>query len=165
MRTRIKMSKTAQIKMAENVGVLVIFFVLVAISFIFYFAYQRGSIQEQVDELKTRNAVELAARVALMPELQCRADNVLEDHCFDKIKLAAGKLLFSTPDKEDYYYKILGYSTIKISSIYPSQYSLEIYHKQKPSFTNNDTFMIPVSLYNPISGAYDYGLLQVSVYG
>ena len=67
-------SKKSQIKMAENIGVLAIFFILIVLSIIFYTAFQRTSIEEQVSELKTRNAVQLASKVALLPEFQCNEE-------------------------------------------------------------------------------------------
>ncbi len=157
--------KKAQIKMAENIGVLVIFFVLIVIAIVFYMAFQQGAIQEKVSEFKTRNAVQLATKIALLPELQCRKNNVQEEHCFDKLKIDATKLLLSDPTNEDYYFRILGYSTIKIKSLYPNSFSSSIYDKQKPEFSNNDTFSIPVSVYNPGTNLYNYGVLEVNVYG
>lgn len=154
----------AQIKMIENVGVLVIFFVLVVLALIFYFTYQRGAIEEATSELKVRNALELSGKVSSLPELQCRKNNVVEDHCFDILKTDSARLLLSAPEKEDYYFRLLGFSTIRVSSIYPKVYNTQIYDKEMPTFTNNDTFSIPVSLYDPVSNSYDYGILQVSAY-
>ncbi len=158
-------SKKAQIQIMENIGVLVIFFVLVILGMIFYFTYQAGSIEEKVSELKTRNALELASKVALLPELQCREDNVLQDHCFDLLKAASSKILLSSESNADYYFNLLGYSTIRIKSIYPNEWSAEIYNKIRPQFSNNDTFVIPVIVYDPASDVHNYGILDVSVYG
>lgn len=158
-------NQKAQIKMAENIGVLVIFFVLIVIAIIFFIAFQSGSIQEQVSEFKTRNAVQLATKIALLPEFQCRKNNVQEDHCFDKLKLESAKLTLFDIINEDYYFRILGYSTIRIKSIYPNIFNEIIYNKLKPEFTNNDTFSIPISIYDPLINVYNYGILEVNVYG
>lgn len=158
-------SKKAQIQMMENIGVLVIFFVLVIIGMIFYFTYQAGGIEEKVSEYKTRNALELASKIALLPELQCREDNVLQDHCYDMLRVASSKILFASESSTDYYFSLFGYSTIRIRSIYPNQWGAEIYNKVRPQFTNNDTFVIPVIVYDPASDVHNYGILDVSVYG
>ena len=159
------MGKKAQIKMVENIGVILVFFVLIVVAIIFYMAFQTGAIDEQASEMKTRNAVELAGKIALLPELQCRKNNVQEEHCFDKFKINAAKLLLLDPHNEDYYFRLLGYSTIKVKSIYPNMLNIEIYNKPKPEFKNNDTFSIPLSIYEPDTDTYNYGVLEVNVYG
>ncbi|MBS3113131.1 hypothetical protein J4418_03545 [Candidatus Woesearchaeota archaeon] len=159
------MNKKAQLKMVENIGVLVIFLVLIVIVIIFFMAFQSGSIEEQVSEFKTRNAVQLATKIALLPEFQCRRNNVLEDHCIDILRMNSARLIMSDTANEDYYFRILGYSTIKTQSIYPEMFGVTLYNKVKPLFSNNDTFSIPISIYDPINKIYNYGILEVNVYG
>ena len=150
--------------MVENIGVLVIFFVLIVIAMIFYFAFQSASIEEKQGELKIRNALEITSKVSMLPELQCRKNKVAEAHCFDALKIDSAKLLFAQTQNEDYYFQQMGFSTIKVKWIYPYNDEKQIYHKTMPEYTNNDTSRIPISLYDPITNSYDYGILEVNVY-
>lgn len=162
------MNKKAQIKIFENIGVLLIFFVLIVLAIVFYFVFSKGDLEEQRQELGTQNAIELASKISLLPELQCRKDNAQEDHCIDKLKLATLAIRFLEADAKEEYFDILGFSTIKIKLIQltdsePKELGTTIYDHKKEG-GNTDNFFIPVSVHDPISDQYDYGILEVSVY-
>jgi preprotein translocase subunit YajC len=158
------MNNKAQIKIFENIGVLLMFLILVVIALVFYFVFSRGELEESRAEFSTQNAVEVTSKIALLPELQCRKNNAQEDHCFDKTKIQVLGTTLTEPTKQEDYFDLFGFSTITITSVYPNSYKTVIYSNEKSDFTNKDTFVMPTSIYDPIYEEYNYGILEVSVF-
>ena len=69
----------------------------------------------------------------------------------------------------EYYFKLFGYSTIYINEIYPKPRERILYSRtrdgQPPTeFTQKARTPIPVSLYNPVTGKYAFGVLTIDSY-
>ena len=148
--------------MGETIAVLFVFFILIILGFIFYVKVIKGNIEQQSQELSQLKSVGIAQRVMFLPELQCTEDNIIRDNCIDLLKLQAAKYLISK--NEIYYYDLLEFSDVSISQIYPIDASLQnfnIYSKKNVNYKNKFVTNVPISLYNPISKSYAFGLLTI----
>jgi hypothetical protein len=163
------MEKRAQIKIFENISVLLMFTIIVIIGIVLYFTFSSSDLEKSRQELESQNAIELASKIALLPELQCRKNNAQEDHCLDKQKIASLGSLITQPSIQDDYFELFGFSTIRIklytitsSNILSS--TITLYDFKNPNYNSQDLFRIPVSIFDPIYNKYDYGVLETTVY-
>ena len=159
-------NKKSQIKMFETIAVLLIFFVLIGLGLIFYGRIQAGSFQETQEENFELKAIQTAQLVSFLPELQCSSNNIIVDDCFDILKVEAlSEFIEQNPNiRNEYYYDLFGFSSINIEQIYPSVVSWSIYERTTEITKAKSSIMIPVSLYNASSRAYNFGILTVAVY-
>ena len=67
-------------------------------------------------------------------------------------------------DEKEYYYDMFKFATIRIEQIYPSVDEWTLYDTQPEIISHKLSTPMPVSLFNPISGKYTYGVLYVEVY-
>ena len=153
------MKKKSQIQMGETIAVLFVFFVLIIVSFIFYVRVLKSNIQSEGDELSQLKSVGIVQRVMFLPEMQCSEDNVIADNCIDILKLKSAQDIMS--QNEIYYYDLLEYSNISISQIYPSQATWNVYSRKIEDFTNKFVTNVPVSLYDPATRKYGFGVLTI----
>jgi hypothetical protein len=164
-------SKKAQMHMTETIGVLFIFFILVAFGLIFYYKYTGQAIKEEHRQMVADRAVKTALEVFTLPELACtRGDAELEDYCVDMIKVRHLNETFNIHLK-DYYFKLFGYAKIKVAELYPNtgnEYTL--YDKKRPT---NETFeyeasYFVIALKDEITDMertpYSFGYIEVGVY-
>lgn len=145
-------NKKAQLKMFENVGVLVVFFFLLGIGVVFYFNHQSQAFAIEQKKLLELRSLQLAEQMYNLPELDCHYGSVRIDGCIDKIKLNIFKTIIE--NKKEQYFDIFAYSTIKINQIYPVQeeiilYDEKISYDEKPleKFVSR-VYKIPVLLFD-----------------
>ncbi len=152
--------------MFETIAVLLIFFVLIGFGLIFYGRIQAGSFQEKQEENFELKAIQTAQLVSFLPELQCSSNNIIVDDCFDILKVEAlSEFIEQNPNiRNEYYYDLFGFSSISIEQVYPSVVSWSIYERTTERTKAKSSIMIPVSLYNASSRAYNFGILTVAVY-
>ncbi len=159
-------SKKAQIKMFENVGVLVVFFFLLIIGIIFYYSYQEKSINKQLTELAQAKSFRTAEIIFNLPEISCSYNNARFYSCVDVQKKESFKK-YSAENPESYF-PLLGFSEIKINDEIIYSYIPET---QKEAFT----YTLPVVVYDPskpgscgdtpLKGTCTPGMLEVKYYG
>ncbi len=155
------MKNKAQIQIGETIAVLFVFFILIVIGFIFYTRIIHGNIELEKDELSQLRSVGVAQRVMFMPEMQCTEDNIVTDNCIDLFKLGFARDLMKNPANELYYYDLLEFSEVNITQIYPDMAKWSIYSRKTGNFTNKFVTNVPVSLYNPSSRRYSFGILTI----
>ena len=162
-------NKKSQIKMFETIAVLLIFFVLVGFGLIFYSGIQKQGFQEKQEENFELMAIQTAQLVSFLPELQCSSDGIITDDCFDILKVEALREIINNPQnqklKNEYYYDLFGFSSISIEQIYPPGVSWLIYERTTERTKAKSSIMIPVSLYDASSREYNFGVLNIEVYG
>lgn len=161
-------TKKAQIKMFETIAVLLIFFVLIGLGLIFYVQVYSGSIEKTGEEYFELKAIQTAQLVSFLPELQCTsptAMNIVEDNCFDLLKVnALTEIIENDPKlRNEYYYDLFGSSKISIEQIYPSEMNWEIYNKSSNK-KSKSSIKIPILLYNATSNRNNFGVLNIDVY-
>ncbi len=150
--------------MGENIAVLLVFTVLLVLGIVFYVQYKRGAIQDELREQRIKTAIEIAQRIAYLPEVQCSEDGIQRENCYDKAKVKGASTIIK--NNPNFYYGVLGYSTVEIASLYPSpEEKTMLYDNKKPGMTSQELTQIPIALYVPEDDRYVFGVLRVVVYG
>lgn len=155
------MDKKTQIQMGETIAVLFVFFILILIGLIFYVRIIKGSIEGEKDEASQLRAIGIAQRAMFLPELQCSEDNIIRDNCIDIWKLESAENLMK--NNEIYYYDLLEFSDVKVSQIYPAEKEWMVYSRKIESATKFTT-NVPISLFNPNTRRYGFGVLTIETY-
>jgi len=160
--------RKSQIKMGENIGVLFIFFILIALGMMFYMKLQNAELKSLSQENFEKKSVSIAQKISTLPELQCSKDNIWDEVCFDLYKIEAMNQLISDTENRIYYFDAFGYANITIY-IYKltndeGVISYPIYDLQKPNFTQKSVYYLPFSIYSPTQDRKDFGYLKVEVY-
>ena len=157
----------AQIKMFENVGVMIVFFFLLSFGLVFYTTYQKSTINRMDYEFKVDNALKSSKRITYMPELRCTETKL--ENCVDYYKLKALVDTINSGDLADfdYYYNLFGKSVVLYEQLYPNTGDvIKIYENPVPEGERSgiENTIIPVSLYDSVAQTYAYGILDISVY-
>lgn len=149
--------------MTETIAILVIFFILVLFGFLLYAQFQRGSLDEKKVTLAGEKAVSISLQALLLPELRCsEGDNVPIKDCVDLYKLRISQQIMA--GQYDYYFDILGFSSISVQQYYPSEETFVLYDHQLENAPRRPRVNIPVALFDPVKKTYTYGVLTVVVY-
>ena len=161
------MKRKSQIQIGETIAVLFVFFILIMIGFIFYVKVIKGNIEVEKDESSQMQSIGIAQRVMFLPELQCSEDGITKDDCIDKLKLRSAKDVMDLQQNKVYYYDLLEFSEVSVTQIYPDDPSirnLKLYSRKIDKFTNKFVTNVPVSLYNPITKKYGFGVITIETY-
>ncbi|MFT4304317.1 MAG: hypothetical protein ACMXYG_07155 [Candidatus Woesearchaeota archaeon] len=156
--------------MMETISVLLVFLILMTFVVIFYINVSSSSAQAGREDLFALKAVEISQLISYMPEFQCSSKNIVDENCFDILKLQAfidynlttiGSRAMSTS-----YFDLFEFSRIEVKEIYPLSGNHWVIYDRKPnrtrvSFRNS---YIPISLYNATGKFYAIGLLNVTIY-
>jgi len=151
-------SHRSQIKMFETIAILVVFFILVLFGFMFYARVQKGTFETEIEETTVLKSIDVSGKVSLLPELQC----IQEKDCIDVLKLDAAAEVINANRVE--YFNIFGYSNTYIKEIYPEENQWYIYDFPKEEDQGKISTQFPVSLYDPRTESYSFGVLFVDVY-
>lgn len=165
-----KKSKKSQIKMMETIAVLLVFLILLVFVMIFYIKMSQSTNTKAKVESANLKAVEIAQFASFMPELQCSSKNIIEENCFDAVKIGVfrnitindsrGRVALNTT-----YFDVFENSRIAIAEVYPNNRSWVIYERRPQAKRLDErTVFIPVSIYDPIETSYSFGMLNVTTY-
>lgn len=142
-------NKKGQIKMFENVGVLVIFFFLLMMGVIFYFNYQESSLKKQVRDLNRANAFRTAEIIFNLPELACYYNTVRFYSCIDAQKMRIFKDYLK--NNLETYFPLFGFSKIKIGE--------DVIYEYSPGIKSESyVYSLPVIIYEPSQSGIHCGL-------
>lgn len=160
--------KKAQIRMFESIATMFVFFILLVFGFTFYSRMQEAKFYEKLDELNQLRIVELAERIKNLPELGCSSSAILQQDCFDIIKLEKIKDLIA--DNTEYYYDLILHGNVSVIEIYPESKTYSIYERQKEQEKEQGLapvggkVMMPVALYDAPTKLTHFGILVVQSY-
>ena len=171
-------TRKAQIQMGENIAVLVIFFFLLVLGLVFYLRVHTSNTNIKKSEYNDLLAVQISQKVAFMPEIRCSKENIAEPNCFnlEELKIFAGNTVLSLDDRDNYYYGQFRNSKVNISIIYPPSIpcvpassacvpdSWIIYDKGLKDFGSKISTAVYVSLFDPVTKKYSFGVMNVEVY-
>jgi len=164
-------SRKSQIQMMETVMILVVFFIIVAIGFIFYSKIQESSIRELQRQRFEEEAVAISQNIIYMPELACSEKSVIIDICFDKYKLKAFAEVVRPQNRNEFlfYQKDFGESRITVREIFPNQKDAVVIYDNAPVISQETSSIltsVPVSLKDPAKryGQYSIGILDIEVF-
>ena len=156
------MEKKSQVQMSETIAVLFVFFILVAIGLIFYVKVLKGNINIEKGEQAELRSISIVEKVMFLPEVQCSANGITQDNCIDTLKLNYAKNAMSSNGV--FYYDLLEFSNITINQIFPSQKEWVIYSRPMDQYHNKFTTNVPISLYDPLTRKYGFGIMKVVTY-
>ena len=155
------MKKKAQIQIFETIVVVFIFFILIAVGFIFYGKFIRGNLQNIDEKSAQSNSIAIAQRVMFLPEIQCSEDNVIKDNCIDKLKLESAKDVMTA--NAVYYYDLFEFSEITLTQKYPDEKPpLTVYSRlSSANYKNKFITNVPILIYDPNTKLYGFGILTI----
>ena len=158
-------SKRAQIKMFETVGVLIVFFFLLAVGSVIYFGVQKSALQKEKVKASEQYAFQIVLKSLYMPELDCSFLVTQKDNCIDKIKLKKlTNLIKSNESVLLDYYNDFGYADITVEEAFPGSESWKLYGNKPEDYTAKLTTQSPILLYDPWQDSYAFGIIGVNVY-
>lgn len=160
-------NRKAQIKMAETMAIMIVFFFLLVFGFSFYAKIQNHYFAKEMDKQLKLKALQITQKASYLPELQCSIQNIQYDNCFDVQKAEIFYKLTHGDDGQTPnvgliadYYEIFGFSTLYIEEVYPENKTIYVYNQ---SLDDGDilTSMVPVSLYDGRDNKYSIGVMYI----
>ena len=154
--------------MTETIAILIIFFILVMFGLIFFSQVQRTTFDQRSATAAGERAISVSLRAAFLPELVCtKGDNVEVRDCIDLTKLDAAADVIE--QNSDYYFDIFQYSTVRVEQYYPASQSWTLYSRTRdgrPADENTPkaSTPVPMSLFDPFTREYSFGVLIIDVY-
>lgn len=161
------MRKKSQIKMTENIAVMVIFFVLLVFAIVFYANVKRGTSQDELEELKQLKAVDAALILSNLPEIKCSIAATEQGACLDLYKILALKEIYEQNPNSviNHYQDKFGFATITIRQLYPIEQTIIVYDNKIDDDKISKFFTpIPVTLYNVTNGNNAFGVIEFEKY-
>ena len=167
--------RRAQMKQMETIMVLVIFFILLALSLIFYGALNKSSVRQQLQERFETDAVKIMQNALFLPELACTDHNLRKENCIDRYKAAALAELLkedSNTDMKLFYAKEFGVETdLSFKVIFPDE-EAEVMIAEAAPFDINEEIISQEQAQIPISikdserpyNEYSLGIMNIIVY-
>lgn len=154
-----------QLKIFETIGVLIVFFLLLIISFVFYINYQKAQFRIEREQKAVLSSTEIASKSFLLPELDCSVLGVKIPNCYDKNKLKAFTSLINNNAFRSYYFQLFGLSTINITDLYIPTETYVLYDfKPLGKEPKKNVFRTTVCLQEPITRTCGFGIVEVTTY-
>jgi len=167
-------------------AVLIIIIVLIVFGFIFYAKYVEGKIKGATSTAREDEAYAVIGLAANLPELHCSENNVMEENCYDILKIKHMQAMLSDSTNIYLYYQgIFKNTKLTIYEIYPGfaptndgwmaeaddakkNYTDPVYYVVYDSEPENVVqkipARIPVKLYNPLTEETKLGIIEVIKY-
>jgi len=164
---KVAKSKRAQIKMFETIGVLVVFFFLLAIGSSFYFGAQNSALKKEKDRVSEQLAFNTFLKALYLPELDCSFLVTQKDNCIDKIKLGLlSDLLRTNSSAHTDYYGVFGDATVNVTQVYPpSDFAVTLYENRPGNVSQFvGKSQSPILLFDSWNDEYAFGMVEVTVY-
>ena len=152
----------AQIKMFETIGVLVVFFFLLATGSVIYFGAQKSALQKEKVKASEQYAFQIVLKSLYLPELDCSFLVTQRDNCVDKIKLAKFSRLVQNASTD--YFSEFGYATITVTEAWPQETKWKMYETIPPEYISKLVTQSPILLYDAWKKEYAFGVIEVAVY-
>ena len=153
--------RKSQIGMSETIAILFIFFVLIALGFMFYLRISRSSVETQYGESVDLMSIEITQKASFLPELQCSKKNIITDNCIDVLKLESAAAIIEE-NKMSYDALFLD-SEIIVKELYPTKKTWLLYNKTIEDVSSIFT-PVPILLYNATSNDYYFGVLEIKYF-
>ena len=159
------MTHKAQVKMFESIAILIVFFFLLVFGISFYSMLQNSGTAKDKENTVQLKSVTISQKITALPEFDCAITGVQIENCLDVHKIIVMTALLQQEEKKIAYFPVLEYSTIKVYHLYPGeQWTTTVYDHQGDNTRKIPTFY-PMVLYNATSKHFDFGVLEVDIYG
>lgn len=155
--------KKSQIKMAETIAILFIFFVLLMFGFIFYARIQKANYLQKTQENSILKAIQISEKVSFFPEIRCSFNNVPTEDCIDLYKLNVASKNIN--NNKLFYFGIFEYARVTVEQIFPeNQTPIILYDNPKPNYIDLINIPIPSNVYDPTTNKFSYAIMTIGVY-
>jgi len=167
-------SRSGQVKSFETIAVLMVFFFLLVFGAVFYARVQMSGFEREIEEHHQTHTVNVALQIAHLPELDCVQIGIKKENCFDQLKVQnLAKLIEDAENNPALintklsYFLLFEYSVISIAQldemgVEKSRYT--VYNNSNANMSSTQLHM-PVKIFDPIAKTYDFGYIEVRVYG
>jgi len=159
--------KKGQLQIAENIGILVVFFILLVFGLVFYVGLQKTSVDTKKEEFSQLSTVSINQLVLNLPELLCsKGFNVYEGYCFDieKIEVFKQYLKDNNIYRDTIYFDKFKNSKIIVKKVFLGEEEYVVYDRSLENVDSTQT-QLPISLYDPVNDEYSIGVLTIEVFG
>jgi hypothetical protein len=170
--TLLKMkSKKSQLKIAETIFILIIFFILLSLGLIFYGNLEASSLARIREAELQREYMKFALATTNLPEISCiKFTGELEEGCVDVYKIEAffnvTKEGTTKRDAALMYFEMFGQSKITIYKIFPEpEETYAIYNRSVENNTRSKKTLLPVTIADPVGQMNSFGYLEIETYG
>jgi len=148
--------------MMETIVVLAIFFILIALVFIFYSDVITRNWSIEKEENDQLNAIRIVQIASFLPELQCSQQNIILDNCINTLNLESMPEVID--ENQIYYFDKFSFSRIIVNRIYPDKEEWVLYNKPLEEYSSKSVTNIPMLLFDPIESKNSFGVLNVEVF-
>jgi hypothetical protein len=164
----------AQLQMGETTFVIFFIVIIIMMGLVFYANVQQASLKEQKIEQDRLKLISQAHTMAAWPELQCSYVGITDFECIDRVKLDLLSNFVDDSRKANsyafrYYADHLGRSSLVVSQIYPkaeaTSTGIWIVYNNSGNMTSKESVYNPVNIYDPVSGRFYFGMMELAVYG
>jgi|GEM_PF-1330010 len=167
-------NRKAQLQMTETIFVVFFILIIILLGFVAYSKFHEHHLLEQKKNLRNMRIIELAQRLSSWPELECSVLGATDFLCIDITKLMVFEDFLAESRNQstyaqNYYFDLLKKSRIVITEVYPYNTHTPgrdywVLYEHPGATKTTDIVSIPVSLYNPITRTYAFGIMDVFVY-
>lgn len=159
------MNKKSQLKMFETIGVLIVFFILLAIGMSVYFFLQKASYSKDLEHTRQLEALGLVQKMLYLPELDCNFLQTTQDNCIEKLKLESLRNLMQrdATAKRDYY-PTFGMSAIKIVPVYPAGNETNLYQNVPQKYKRSFKTHTPIILKDSVKETNTFAYIEITSY-
>ncbi|RMD58329.1 hypothetical protein D6825_01220 [Candidatus Woesearchaeota archaeon] len=162
----LKCSQKGQIKMFETVGVLVVFFLLLGVSAVFYFYAQESSLRKTARAGQQQLAFDTWQKALHFPELDCSFLLSQKETCIDILKAQAfSSLMQLNASAFQFYFTEFGDSRISVEQVYPQEIGKEwVLYDSGTGKGEQIASRSPILLYDALEDEYAFGVIEVLRY-
>lgn len=151
-------------RILESVAVLIVFFILLAISSSVYFGIQNSQLDKERLVFENAEAFRAIVKLQSLPELDCSFASAHTINCFDKYKIKAFSEAIQDESVQEFYFPIFGEATININISGPVEEDFVIYDIKPVKFRSAIKKIMPVLVYDPVTARYYFGLSELVKY-
>jgi hypothetical protein len=154
-----------QIRVFETVGILLIFFFLLALTASVYTKYSSWSQEQEEVRVAELKASQAAVTAFYLPELECSFIGVITPNCMDSLKVEALSSIMTEDLRDTVYFPVFGFSKVIVSEMWPEQKEpLTIYDNSLVVYDKIVLSRSPITLFDPVSNSYSFAMVEVSTY-
>lgn len=169
------MRKNAQLQMNETVFVVFIIMMIIFLGLVVLSRFQEVSFKDKSKSVRSLKVIESSQKISFWPELDCSDVKVSEFACLDIVKLKVlGNFINESKESNriyafNYYFDLLRNSKITVTEVYPLNTSVlgETYWvlwENPGTKRTTDNIRVPVNLFDPLTGRYALGIMELQIY-
>ena len=154
--------RKSQIQLAESTTIVLIIIILIVIGFGFYAYLKAENLKKDKILFDEYEDIQLTLTASNVPELLCSHRGVVDNNCYDWLKVKSLATLIASKDPAAlfYYTDYFGSSIITISKMYPlPSESIMVYNNTRDGDYSNKT--IPILIYDPVEQKNYFGLITI----